>query len=102
MPKSMMLSVHILPVVLLFYTVSFGPGFAPYVFKMASSQQKWSIEIILNRRISTEQRQVPWGGGGGSLVPTIFLTVITITKHFLYLVAIGHHKFDYTGFNCKK
>ena len=65
MPKSMMLSVHILTVVLLFYTISLSPGFAPYVFKMASSQQKWSIEIILNRIISTEQRQVPWGGGGG-------------------------------------
>ena len=82
---------------------SFGPGFAPYVFKMASSQQKWSIEIILNRRISTEQRQVPWGSGRGGVISShYFFTVITITKNFLYLVAIGHHKFDYTGFNLHK
>ena len=41
-------------------------------------------------------------GGGGVISSHYFFTVITITKNFLYLVAIGHHKFDYTGFNLHK
>ena len=85
-----------LPVALLFYTISFGPGFVPYVFKMASSQQKWSIEEILNRRTSTEQRQVP-----GGISFHYFPTVITATENLLHLVAMGHHKFNCTGFKGK-